>query len=99
MPRAFSRPNHRAAASVKACGAADQAEEALALLDVMRKGGEEGAVRPDAFCFNVCISACMKGGLHDRAKVLLGEMRSEGVMPDVVRCAREPTRIQYTTIK
>ena len=74
--------------AVKACGAAGRAEDALSLLDTIRTGGGGeggGAVRPDVFCFNVCIGACVKGGLYERALDLLGEMRAEGVVPDVVR--------------
>ena len=93
----------RLTSAVRACRAAGQAEEALSLLEAMRRekpAAGAGAVaeaeaeagvnlspvlRPDAFCFNICIDACAKGGLHERALALLGEMRLDGVAPDVVR--------------
>lgn len=43
------------------------------------------SLRPDAFCFNICIDACAKGRLHEKARALLGVMRSDGVAPDVIR--------------
>lgn len=61
---------------------ANQAEDAIALLDAMRRGT---AVRPDVFCYNVCIGACGKVGSYERALSLLGEMRVDGITPDVVR--------------
>lgn len=72
---------------VRACGAAGKAEEALSLLDSMlEKKNGEGGLQPDAFCFNVCISAADKAGLYEKAMSLLTEMQSAGVKPDVVRC-------------
>lgn len=78
----FARGDSRG--TVRACGAAGRPEDALELLDVMRDE-PEGGVRPDTFCFNVCISAVGKAGLHEKALSLLREMRSEGVKPDVFR--------------
>lgn len=88
--------------TVRACRAAGRTEEALSLLETMRRsakgererGGDAesgeakaSALRPDAFCFNICIDACAKGRLHERARALLGVMRSDGVAPDVIRLA------------
>ncbi|CAM9860481.1 unnamed protein product, partial [Ectocarpus sp. 12 AP-2014] len=91
---------HTYSAAMRACRAAGRTEEALSLLETMRRSargerergsdaesGEEAklaSLRPDAFCFNICIDACAKGRLHEKAKALLGVMRSDGVAPDVV---------------
>lgn len=83
---------------MRACGRAGRAHDAILLLESMKAEARErrekfdgrapagdGVVGPDAFCYNVCISAAEKGGLYDRASSLLEEMRSEGIKPDVYR--------------
>merc|ERR1711904_202411 len=68
-------------AAISACEKGGQWEQALALLDKMRKNG---VTPPDVISFNAAISACGKGGQWRRAVSLLDEMPKCGVTPDVI---------------
>lgn len=68
--------------AISCCGAEGRWEEALELMDRMRKGGPR--TRPNRVAYTAAISACGRSGEYTNALRLFRDMKDEGLAADIV---------------
>jgi pentatricopeptide repeat protein len=67
-------------AAISCCGAEGRWEEALELMDIMKRGGPR--TRPNKISYTAAISACGQAGEAKRALALFQTMKDEGLSAD-----------------
>lgn len=68
--------------AISCCGSEGRWEEALKLLDDMRKGGPK--TRPNKIAYTAAISSCGRAGQVDHAWRLFHQMKEQGISADLV---------------